>query len=88
MKPTIVFIPGAWHKVSQYSDVTSRLEKAGYEVHGADYPSTGPNPTNSTFDPDIKAISGVIEKLADRGDDILVTVHSAGGLLGGEAVKG
>lgn len=88
MAPIIVFVPGAWHKVSQYSDVITRLEKAGYEVHGADYPSTGSNPTNSTFEPDIKAIAGVIEKLADRGDDVLVAVHSAAGILAGEAVQG
>lgn len=88
MKPTIVFIPGAWHKVSQYSDVTNRLEEAGYDVHGVDYPSTGPSPTNETFQPDIDAIAGTIETLADKGNDIMIVCHSAGGILAGEAVRG
>ncbi|KAK3049472.1 hypothetical protein LTR09_009139 [Extremus antarcticus] len=87
-KPTIVFVPGAWHKIAQYSDVTSRLEQAGYEVHGVDYPSTGPNPTNETFDPDVKKIASAIESLADQGKDVLVAVHSAAGILAGEAAKG
>ncbi|KAK5172690.1 uncharacterized protein LTR77_002810 [Saxophila tyrrhenica] len=87
-KPAIVFVPGAWHKVAQYSLVTLRLEQAGYEVHGVDYPSTGPNPTHETFDPDVEKISGVIESLADQGRDVLVAVHSAAGIIAGEAAKG
>ena len=87
-KPTVVLVPGAWHRASQYSPLTTRLEGAGYEVHGIDYPSTGPNPTNTSFDPDVALVSTTIAKLADRGRDVLLAVHSAGGIIGSEAAKG
>jgi hypothetical protein len=87
-KPVIVLVPGAWHKVAQYSPLTNRLRDAGYEVHPVDYPSTGPNPTHTTFEPDVKEISSVIESIADRGDDVMVVVHSAAGIIAGSAAKG
>lgn len=86
--PTIVLVPGAWHKVAQYAPLTTRLEQAGYEVVVVDYPSTGPNPTNKNFDPDVKIIHESIAQLADQGKGILVVVHSAGGIVAGEAAKG
>jgi hypothetical protein len=88
MKPTVVLIPGAWHKASQYSPVTDRLKEARYEVHGIDYPSTGPNPTNTTFRPDIDMIQSTLSTLANAGKDIMIVCHSAGGILAGEAVRG
>ena len=87
-KPTIVLVPGAWHKVLQYTPLISRLERAGYEVHGVDYSSTGPNPTNANFDPDVAVVSNTIAKLADRGDNVMVVVHSAAGIIAGEAAEG
>ena len=87
-KPTVVLVPGAWHKVAQYSPLTSRLEQAGYTVHGVDYPSTGPNPTNKNFDPDVAVLRHTIAELADHGEDIMVVVHSAAGIIAGEAAKG
>ncbi|KAK3718651.1 hypothetical protein LTR37_004868 [Vermiconidia calcicola] len=86
-KPTIILVPGAWHKASQYAPLTTRLQSAGYEVHGIDYPSTGPNPTNDNFDPDVAVIHSTIAALADEGKDVAVVVHSAAGILASEAAK-
>lgn len=88
IKPTIVFVPGAWHKVAQYSPVTFRLENAGYEVHGVDHPSTCPKPTSEDFSPDVRNVADSIKLLADQGKEVLVAVHSAAGIIAGEAAKG
>ena len=87
-KPTIVLVPGAWHQVAQYSPLTTRLEEAGYKVYGVDYPSTSPNPTNTNFDPDVEVVHKSIERLADQGKNVVVVVHSAAGIIAGEAARG
>ena len=87
-KPNIVLVPGAWHKVAQYAPLRTRLQQAGYEVEGIDYPSSSPNPTNKNFDPDVKVVREAIARLADQGNDVMVVVHSASGIIAGEAAKG
>ena len=57
-------------------------------MYPVDYPSTGPNPTHSTFEPDVTKISFAIESVADQGKDIVVVVHSAAGIIAGSASKG
>ena len=85
--PAIVVVPSAWHKVAQYGPLTTRLDQAGYEVVGVDYPSTSLNPTNENFDPDVKIVHDSIAWLVNQGKDVLVVVHSAAGIIAGEAAK-
>ena len=87
-KPAIVLAPGAWHKVHLYSPLTSRLQRAGYQVYGIDYPSTDPNPTSLNFNPDVAVVRSTLVDLAERGEDIVIVTHSVGGIIGSEAAKG
>lgn len=87
-KPTIVLVPGAWHKVFQYSPLISRLQDAGYEVHGVDYPSVSANPTSTNFDPDVVVVRERLASIANQNKDIVLVVHSIGGLIGSEAASG
>lgn len=90
-KPTIVLVPGAWHNPNHYTPLTNRLEKAGYEVHALHLPSTGLNggyPENlGDHTPDVALISSTIQRAADAGQDVVVAMHSAGGVTGSEATK-
>ena len=37
---------------------------------------------------DIKHVSHAVEQLADQGQEVLIVVHSRGGLVGSDAAKG
>jgi pimeloyl-ACP methyl ester carboxylesterase len=89
-KPVVVIVPGAWHRAAQFSTLTDRLEAVGYIVKLADYPSTGPSPDDlpENIDGDIAAIQKVLTPLAEKGHDIVLVAHSAGGLLASHAAQG
>ncbi|KAK4548853.1 hypothetical protein LTR36_008626 [Oleoguttula mirabilis] len=87
-KPAIVLVPGAWHTSIHFRPLTSRLEKAGYEIHALDLPSTADNPGNDAWKDDIALIRGTVEQLADRGRDVVLVMHSRGGLPGSDAAEG
>ena len=90
-KPTIVIAPGAWHHSYHYEPLTTRLQKAGYDVKALDLPSAGINggePSNlGDHTPDVQLISNTIETAADAGKDVVVVMHSAGGVTGSEGAK-
>ena len=86
-KPTIVIVPGAWHTPAHFDPLTSRLEKAGYTVHVVSLPSIGDNPTTTDFNSDVALIATTIQNAADQGEEVIVVVHSAGGVTGSEAVQ-
>ncbi|KAK5138026.1 hypothetical protein LTR08_005823 [Meristemomyces frigidus] len=87
-KPAIVLVPGAWHVARHYQLLTSRLEAAGYEVHALDLPSTEDATIPDAWKEDIKLISRTVEQLADEGRDVLLVLHSRGGLAGSDAAEG
>ncbi|RMD43476.1 hypothetical protein DV735_g1645, partial [Chaetothyriales sp. CBS 134920] len=86
-KPAIVFVPGAWIGPNEFKRTADSLEAAGYEVKGVDLPSGGSVPLQD-FRPDVEAIQATIREFADQGKDVLLVVHSYGGIVGSEAVKG
>ncbi|KAF7932957.1 uncharacterized protein EAE97_008724 [Botrytis byssoidea] len=71
-KPTIVMVPGAWHKPLIYSEVAQSLEKHGYPTVSLALPSAGAKPSHQDF----------------NGDEVVLVVHPYTGLPGGEAPKG
>ncbi|KEF51510.1 uncharacterized protein A1O9_12427 [Exophiala aquamarina CBS 119918] len=87
-KPVIVFVPGAWHPPTVFEPVTKRLEAAGYETKGVHLASVGAEVPLEDIEPDVKAIQSVIQSSADEGKDVLLVVHSYGGVVGSEAVQG
>ncbi|KAK3674459.1 hypothetical protein LTR78_005545 [Recurvomyces mirabilis] len=87
--PTIILVPGAWHfGTIHYTTITSSLEKAGYEVIALDLPSTCDQPHPDSWKHDIDHIAQQIEKTADEGKDVLLVMHSRGGIAGGDACEG
>lgn len=89
-KPTIIFVPGAWHSPEVFSTVRTSLETHGYRTLGITLPSVGAEPPLKTWDPDVDAIRAAIQKAVDEegGRDVVLAVHSYGGLPASEACKG
>ncbi|TGO57077.1 hypothetical protein BOTNAR_0209g00060 [Botryotinia narcissicola] len=77
-KPTIVMVPGAWHKPLIYSEVAQSLEKHGYPTVSLALPSAGAEPSHQDFNGDV----------VSAGKEVVLVVHSYTGLPGGEAPKG
>lgn len=88
-KPVFVLAPGAWHKgQASFQLVQDRLHAQGYETDAVEYPSVGAEPpTKGLFD-DAAAVRETVTKWADAGRQVILVVHSYGGLVGAEASKG
>jgi pimeloyl-ACP methyl ester carboxylesterase len=86
-KPTIVFVPGAWHKSGCYDPVIQKLNTQGYETATAELASVGPIPGLQTWADDIASIQKVVASLVDVGKRIVIVAHSYGSLPAGEAIK-
>ena len=87
-KPVIVFVPGAWHGPSCYEAVMKRLETAGYETKGVALASVDAAEPLKDFKPDVDAIQAIVKPVVDQGKDVLLVVHSYGGVCGTESVRG
>ncbi|KAF6793712.1 hypothetical protein CSOJ01_13886 [Colletotrichum sojae] len=87
-KPTIVFVPGAWHCATRFRPVTAPLEALGYHTRSVQLPSYGAQPPLSDFSPDVAAIRRHIEEAVDAGEDVVLFMHSYGGVVGCEACRG
>jgi pimeloyl-ACP methyl ester carboxylesterase len=90
-KPTIVFVPGAWHTPAIYASTMSILQTHDFPTIGVPLPSVGAaNPAlKPSFDADVKAIrdclSGLVEK---EGKEVILVTHSYSGMPGTEAPVG
>ncbi|KAH8805425.1 Alpha/Beta hydrolase protein [Xylogone sp. PMI_703] len=85
-KPTLVFVPGAWHNILTWNKVTALLEAQGYKcVRVALASTSGPE---ATFLDDITAVRNAIQEETANGSDVVIVVHSYGGHVGSSAIKG
>lgn len=87
-KPIFVLAPGAWHTPDCYEILEGKLRAQGYETRAVAYPSVGAEPPNKGLYDDAAALRAEIEVHANQGRQVIVVVHSYGGLVGAEAVKG
>ena len=88
-QPTIVLVPGAWHKPEIYSSVSKNLEAHGYPTVSLALPSAGAMPPNMTFDEDVKGIRDCLTTLVETDEkEVILVVHSYTGMPGAEAPKG
>nr|WOD45556.1 hypothetical protein [Trichoderma atroviride] len=86
-KPTLVFVPGAWHSPDTWSKVTAELEPQGYKTICITLPTTLSDPSKGIAD-DIDEARKAILAETSQGRDVVVVVHSYGGMVGPSAVKG
>jgi hypothetical protein len=88
-KPTIFFLPGAWHKASCWDGVRAALHKDGFDTSAIDLPLNDPKELrNHAFARDVQAIKAQFHELIDEGGrDVVQVMHSYGGCPGSEALK-
>ncbi|KAJ5970115.1 uncharacterized protein N7479_000033 [Penicillium vulpinum] len=84
---TFLFVPGAWHSPDCFDQVVQRLEAVNYKTDKVYLPSVGPTEHYLSFDTDVAQIRTQIEQAADAGQEVVVIVHSYGGLPANEAIK-
>ncbi|KAJ5537739.1 hypothetical protein N7494_007218 [Penicillium frequentans] len=85
---TILFVPGAWHNPDCYDPVVSRLEAVNYKTEKVHLPTVGPSTHYLNFDEDVAQIRRQIKHAVNAGQEVVVVVHSYGGLPSNEAIKG
>ncbi|KAL5350920.1 hypothetical protein ACLOAV_004493 [Pseudogymnoascus australis] len=88
-KATILMVPGLWEGTIVFTQVSTLLGFFGYTTEIASLPSTGSlSPDNPTMNDDILSIRAVISQLVQSNKKVLLVLHSAGGFLGSESMKG
>lgn len=90
-RPTVVFVPGAWHTPESFQEVGDLLKSASYGYIGVEKPSVSMGPDYiQSFDPDVDAVRTAILQAADGdvGEDVVLVMHSYGGQPGSAAAKG
>lgn len=86
--PTLVLVPGAWHKPACFDKMTNILQDS-YKLRcvSITLPSTTGNPA-ATFKDDIDVAREAISKETSQGRNVVVIAHSYGGMVGNSAIRG
>lgn len=86
-KPAIVIACGAWHVPAHYEPMAKPLREAGFQVFVPQHQSIGiaKDPGNALQN-DAAALARVIEHNARLRRDVILLMHSYGGIAGSEAV--
>ena len=87
-RPTIILVHGSWQSPECFTLLIPRLERAGYSVFAPSLPSSGASIPLESFDDDVKVIRDTVKSVLDTGKDVVMVMHSYGGVPGCEALKG
>jgi pimeloyl-ACP methyl ester carboxylesterase len=87
---TIVIVPGSFSPPSMYSSIVSQFSSHGYEDFSVALPSVGrkQDASPATMHDDAAHIRSVATKFADEGKDVVIAMHSYGGIPGAESALG
>ena len=89
VKPAIVLVHGAWHVPEHYSDFVQHLQHAGFEVCCPLLPTCN-EAKRLTADmfTDAQIVRDQVITLMDESREVVMLLHSYGGVVGTEAAKG
>ncbi|KAH3010854.1 hypothetical protein KXV73_006664, partial [Aspergillus fumigatus] len=85
-RPTLIFIPGSWHRPTCYEPIIRLLEPT-LRCVAVSLPSTAYDP-EATFKDDLEAAQDAISAETSNGRNVVVIAHSYGGIVGSSAIKG
>ncbi|KAJ5622865.1 alpha/beta-hydrolase [Penicillium lividum] len=83
MEPTLIFVPGAWHKPTCYNKIINLLK---YKCIPITLPSTTGDP-NASFKDDLDTTRTAISNETTQGRNVVVIAHSYGGMVANSAIK-
>ena len=86
--PTIVIVPGACQTPEFYEDLAHSLQHQGFATEVVSTPSVGASPGLLTFAEDVEAVRKTIVRLADQDRDVILLMHSYGGIPASAASQG
>ncbi|GKZ24458.1 hypothetical protein AbraIFM66951_010681 [Aspergillus brasiliensis] len=86
--PTIVLVPGAWCTAIVYDTLRTTLTSRGLPSIATAHPSIGAEPPSKTLTDDVAHLRSELVSLIDQGKDIILVLHSYGGVVGSGAVEG
>lgn len=87
--PVVVVVPGCWSVPAMYRKLGAALESKSFKVHIPDLPTNnGVRPPNSSHEADVEAVRKVVEPLVNDGKEVIMLMHSYGGVVGTNAVQG
>ena len=87
-KPTVVIVPGGWHLPIHYEPLTKVLSSYGFPSIALLLPTFGASPPDKDLYDDIAYISSQLEELVEKaGREVIVIVHSYGGIPGSSAAR-
>ncbi|KAL4805508.1 Alpha/beta hydrolase fold-1 [Aspergillus unguis] len=87
-QPIFVFVPGAWHGAASFDRLRSLMTEQGLETEAIDTPSVGASPPVKGLHADIEYTKGVLQGLVDSGRQVVLVLHSYGGVVGPSAAEG
>lgn len=88
-KPTIVLVHGAWHVPAHYIELIKLLGKAGFEVFCPLLPTCNDaKRLDSNLSSDAEFVRDRVISLVEQSREVMMLLHSYGGAVGTEAVKG
>jgi pimeloyl-ACP methyl ester carboxylesterase len=87
LKPTLLFVHGAWHTPECWARVIPLVEAQHYKCVSVRLPSVNSNPPKRLED-DIQAVRTAIQSETSQGNDVVLVVHSYGGAVSSSALKG
>ena len=86
--PAIVIVPAACQTPAHYQPLATALQNANFTTAVIPLPSVGASPGLTSFDEDVAAVRNVISSFVDDGAEVVVLLHSYGGLPGSAALRG
>ena len=87
-KPTMVFIPGAWHTPEPFKVIVAKLSILGYKCIPLSLLAAGHEPAVLDLQPDIDIVHRTVQDEVDQGHLVVVVAHSWGGIIAGGALDG
>lgn len=87
VNPAFILVPGAWHSADTWRKVVSGLQAQQHNAIPITLPSTTGDPSAGLGE-DVQAVRSAILTETTQGRDVVVVVHSYGGLVGESAIKG
>jgi hypothetical protein len=87
-RPTVVLIPDAWHGVEYFDEYRRHLGKLGFPSLSVPLSSIRANPPHPNIYGDVADIRSALLSLINMGKEVILAMHSYGGLPGSEAING
>lgn len=87
-KPTIVFVPGAFHTEAHFVPISALLHEISFPTITVELPTTA-RANTATYRDDVYAIRSVLEtEVVENGKEVMLAAHSYGGVPACQTVSG